>query len=635
MLLANPTVARIERGSRLLFLCLLAFGSQFVFAQEVVRPRAANPHGALQTPCENCHTTTAWRPLRVQPEFNHDTQTSFPLRGLHQGVECRNCHTSMVFSKASTRCADCHADVHRRQLGANCQECHTVRGWNVAVSAIQQHTNRFPLLGAHAAATCDQCHMGAASGVYTGLSTDCVSCHLKDYQTATPLSHLASKLPTTCEMCHSVDRWQGARFDHAQFAQYPLVGAHAQLDCASCHIGGRYQGTPADCFGCHATDFNKAQPDHKAAAFPHDCSVCHSTTTWAGAVFDHATTGFTLTGAHVSVGCADCHVAGRFAGTPTQCIGCHQADFDKTSNPNHHQAGISTTCETCHTTANWQNAKFDHTLSSFPLTGAHLTVPCEQCHLNGNFTTAATQCSGCHLTDFKNALNPNHVAAGFPQDCSICHTTVQWQGAQFDHNAATKFPLTGAHTKVDCAQCHANNVFAGTATQCVGCHLTDFNSANNPPHATGGLPQDCTMCHTTTQWTGAKFDHTASTKFPLTGAHATVPCAQCHVNAVFAGLTMQCVGCHMTDFNGAKSPNHVAAGFSQDCQVCHSTVGWQPAQFDHSRTQFPLTGAHVALACDQCHKNGQTSALPTACVSCHLTDFKNANDPNHVAAGFP
>ena len=45
--------------------------------------------------------------------------------------------------------------------------------------------------------------------------------------------------------------------------------------------------------------------------------------------------------------------------------------------------------------------------------------------------------------------------------------------------------------------------FAGTPTACVSCHLTDFNKAANPNHAAAGFPQDCTLCHTTTQWAGA------------------------------------------------------------------------------------------------------------------------------------
>jgi len=39
--------------------------------------------------------------------------------------------------------------------------------------------------------------------------------------------------------------------------------------------------------------------------------------------FDHAPTGFPLTGTHLSVACASCHINARFKGTPTRCIGCH------------------------------------------------------------------------------------------------------------------------------------------------------------------------------------------------------------------------------------------------------------------------------------------------------------------------
>ena len=417
---------------------MLAWTVHILPAQDAVRGRIANPHGPLKMPCENCHSTTAWKPIRTRPEFDHNTQTSFPLRGMHQVVQCRDCHVDLLFAKASTRCADCHADLHRGQFGPDCQDCHTVQGWKVAVSAVHQHTNRFPLLGAHAAAACDDCHKGAASGVFTGLSTQCVSCHLKDYQTAQPLNHVAANLPVTCETCHGMDRWQGARFDHTQFTSFALSGAHAQLECSACHVGGRFQGTPSDCFGCHVSDFTRVQdPNHAAAGFSHDCAQCHTTATWENATFDHnKLTPFALTGAHAGVQCAQCHVNGRFAGTPMDCAGCHLADFKKTTNPNHVQGGFSTACETCHTTANWQGAKFDHTTTRFPLTGAHASVDCAQCHVNGNYTATPLQCSGCHLTDFQKAANPNHVTAGFPQDCALCHTTAQWQGAKFDHNSA-------------------------------------------------------------------------------------------------------------------------------------------------------------------------------------------------------
>jgi len=142
-----------------------------------------SPHGTLNLPCQNCHTFTAWKPIRNITEFDHN-QTKFPLRGLHANVACRQCHSNLVFSEVGTKCADCHADIHRRQFGAACEQCHTVRGWTVSLTSIKQHLNRFPLIGAHATLQCDDCHKSAAVGQFKGLSTDCTSCHLPQFQQA-------------------------------------------------------------------------------------------------------------------------------------------------------------------------------------------------------------------------------------------------------------------------------------------------------------------------------------------------------------------------------------------------------------------------------------------------------------------
>ena len=624
------------RGVYWLLPLVITASAACLFGQEAVRPRVANPHGSLTIPCENCHTTTAWKPLRKQPEFNHNTQTNFALLGLHQQVNCTTCHTNLVFAKAPTRCADCHADLHRRQFGSNCQDCHTVRGWNLQVSAIRDHNNRFPLIGAHAAATCDDCHHGAATGVYIGLSTQCVSCHLKDYQTATPLNHVAAGLPTTCDTCHGMNVWQGAKFNHNQFTSFRLTGEHAALACAQCHVGNRFAGTPVACYGCHVNDFAGTQnPNHVAAAFPQDCSLCHTTATWSGVSFNHnALTSFALTGQHTTVTCAQCHVNGKFAGTSTNCAGCHLQDYANTTNPNHRAGNFSTTCETCHNTTGWQNATFDHSLSSFPLTGAHATVACAQCHVNNNFALTTTACVSCHLTDFQHTTAPNHVAAGFPQDCTTCHTTVQWTGATFGHST-TGFTLTGSHQSVQCAQCHTNNNFNLSSTACVSCHLNDFNTATNPNHASAGFPQDCTLCHTTVQWMGATFNHT-TTGFTLTGAHTSVQCAQCHTNNNFSLSSTQCISCHLTDYNTANSPPHKADGFPQDCTGCHNTtqLGGR-ARSTTPRPGFALVGVHATQQCAACHVNNNYSLTSGACINCHQTDFNGANNPPHQAAGFP
>ena len=619
-------------------MCLaVAAATAYAGEQPMQRGAMRNPHGNLDIPCSSCHTSTSWKPLRAVPEFDHNRQTSYPLRGMHEDVKCALCHTSLVFSNASTNCATCHADIHRAQFGANCAQCHSVKGWRTAVQTLQAHQNRFPLLGAHAAVECEACHRGAATGVFTGLRTDCYSCHQRQFESNGVVDHRAAGFSVTCETCHNMDTWRVANFDHAQFTGFALAGAHMRLDCVACHVGGRFTGTPADCYTCHVKDWTAtSDPPHQAAGFPTDCQACHTTAAWTGAKFDHsAMTRFSLTGAHAQVACASCHVGGRFAGTPSDCAGCHLTDFNKTTNPSHAKLGLSQNCATCHNTAGWQAATFDHSVTGFSLTGAHTTLECARCHVGNSFTSASSTCVGCHLTDFNSANSPNHAAAGFPQDCAVCHTTTQWMGAKFDHGTATKFALTGAHAPLQCAQCHANNVFAGTSTACVGCHLTDFNKTTTPNHVAANLPQDCVACHTTTAWTGAAFDH-SKTSFALTGAHQTLDCMRCHIGNNFTSAPTACVGCHLTDFNTAKSPNHLAAGFPQDCVVCHTTTQWTGAKFDHNTsTRFPLVGAHVALQCAQCHANNVFTGTPTACVGCHLTDFNKTTAPNHVAAGFP
>ena len=170
--------------------------------QSPLRGRTASPHGTLTVSCENCHSTATWKPIRAVPEFDHDRQTRYPLRGMHKAVACRSCHVSLDFKNVATQCAECHADIHHRQFGARCQECHTVRGWQVSINAVQQHTNRFPLLGAHAPLVCDACHRSAASSVFNGLSTECAACHLKDYQSTSFPDHKAAGFSLNCTDCH-------------------------------------------------------------------------------------------------------------------------------------------------------------------------------------------------------------------------------------------------------------------------------------------------------------------------------------------------------------------------------------------------------------------------------------------------
>jgi len=96
------------------------------------------------------------------------------------------------------------------------------------------------------------------------------------------------------------------------------------------------------------------------------------------------------------------------------------------------------------------------------------------------------------------------------------------------------FALTGRHATTPCASCHASG-YAGTPTACVSCHQADYNGTNDPNHATAGFSTACEACHNTTGWSGANFNHGA-TRFALTGAHTTTPCAwESRARASFGG----------------------------------------------------------------------------------------------------
>ena len=54
------------------------------------------------------------------------------------------------------------------------------------------------------------------------------------------------------------------------------------------------------------------------------------------------------------------------------------------------------------------------------------------------------------------------------------------------------------------------------------------------------------------------------------------------------------------------------------------------ATFDHSKTAFPLTGAHIAVECVTCHLNGVLKGTPTQCAACHNGTLALGKPANHL-----
>ena len=619
---------------KIISLGLLTFAAVCVSALAQNTLGTHSPHGDLNVPCQNCHTASAWKPIRAVPEFDHN-RTKYPLRGMHTAVSCTQCHVKPAFTSVGQRCQDCHADIHKRQLGANCEQCHTVRGWQVSIQQVQQHNNRFPLTGAHAAVDCDACHKGAASSQFQTMSTECYSCHSADFKSANNPNHASGGFSTTCTTCHGTDTWFNANFDHSSVG-FPLTGGHAvpPRQCSDCHINNNFNLTSTACVSCHLKDYQgTTNPNHPAANFPQTCAQCHNTTSWSNASFNHNMTNFPLTGLHTVPPrqCSDCHINNNYNLTSTACVSCHLKDYQGTTNPNHVSSNFPQGCDQCHNTTSWLNATFNHNSTGFTLTGSHTVPPrqCTDCHVNNNYNLTTTACVSCHQKDYTNALSPvNHLAAGFPTTCETCHDTIQWTDGTFNHTS-TGFQLTGSHTVPPrlCSDCHTNNNYSLNTTLCYSCHQKDYAGTNNPPHQSAGFPTTCELCHDTNVWTDSTFNHN-NTAFPLTGSHTVPPrqCADCHVNGNYTTLPTTCYGCHTNDYNQTTNPGHQAQPqfFPTTCQNCHNTTAWTGATFNHTQyTQFPTSHGNANNVCATCHINSNNYSV-FQCTGCH-----GGNNPNN------
>ncbi len=489
----------------------------------------------------------------------------------------------------------------------DCSICHLPDRWDVLKPDFtfdHEAQTSFALEGAHGRAQCLRCHNDRGPVTFF-LARGCAGCHLDPHQGSFGLG---------CDTCHVQDTWQpGGLVEAHADTSFDLLGAHVAVSCVMCHPNsstGEFRGAPTECHLCHQRDLAGAVPDHASNGWTNDCERCHNPTRWSRAQFDHAF--FPLTLGHATVACASCHQGGAFTAVSSDCVDCHRDDAARAV-PDH--GGFSTNCIDCHTTAGWGGAGFDHDF--FPLTFSHAGLGCTQCHTSGVFGSIPSDCVSCHRNDYVTA-SPDHQASGFSTECELCHSTVSFSGAVFDHGF---FPLQGGHDGVTCQQCHGARP-GPIPSDCVSCHQADAQRAQ-PDHS--GFSTDCTQCHTTTTFRGAIFNHDF---FPLEAGHGGLDCARCHGPGTPGPIANDCISCHRTDYQTAR-PDH--SGFSTDCTQCHTTTSFRGAAFNHDF--FPLEAGHGGLDCARCHGPGTPGPIPSDCMSCHRSDFQGA--PEHTAAGLP
>jgi hypothetical protein len=260
--------------------------------------------------------------------FTH-ANTSFPLFGKHDVLECQSCHAGMSTMKTVKEtpqdCFACHQkdDAHKGQYGTQCASCHSPEGWLPA--SFDHSKSSFPLKGAHSSVECSACH---SNQVYKGTSQECFACHRQD-------DKHSGQMGTDCALCHTVEGWDHIIFDHSQ-SKFPLTGGHTGLPCVKCHAEGKFTGMSTECNACHA------EPKYHLSLFDANCSVCHTLAAWRPAKYDRPHS-FPIS--HGDAGtCQDCHPSTLAAWT---CFSCH----DQTEIASkHREEGISdfSNCISCH-----------------------------------------------------------------------------------------------------------------------------------------------------------------------------------------------------------------------------------------------------------------------------------------------
>ncbi len=228
-------------------------------------------NGKLQ-PCEDCHTTTGFKPS-VFTVKKHDS-TQFPLTGAHQVTACTDCHHKSgsdpwKFSPLESDCQACHPDIHQGEADRmmpktasgkpDCEFCHSTDTWKV--SRFDHSKTDYPLVGGHLKVSCTDCHHqdGRDPGTVlfkTGMGKDCNSCH-EDVHSG----QFLVKGKTDCTRCHTEDNWIASRFDHNRDSQYLLDGAHQAVPCNGCHKPEtqsgktviRFKPMETTCESCHGS----------------------------------------------------------------------------------------------------------------------------------------------------------------------------------------------------------------------------------------------------------------------------------------------------------------------------------------------------------------------------------------------
>lgn len=461
--------------------------------------------------------------------------------------------------------------------------------------------------------------------------------------------HAESKVKSQeCFACHSEHhgrKFEMVRFDQDNFDHsltgYELEGKHETIDCKKCHQSENIQnrdlrkrkntflGLEEKCLSCHDDFHQKTLSDN--------CISCHDMEAFTPASkFDHDKTDYKLIGKHLDVDCKECHKVTTKNGKDFQQFADIQFNDCKACHDDPHNEQLLGKCTECHTETSFSSfkgrGKFNHNVTGFNLKGKHNKIDCFSCHSKTNNpklvfqdkvkTRRENNCVACHKDQHEGK---------YGNECSKCHKESSFLSLKkmtfFDHTV-TDFPLEGKHAEVDCKKCHKKRFSTPIDfTACNNCHKDYHKGEFNKK----GISPDCKECHSLKNgfdYSLYTLEQHQTTTFPLEGAHNATPCFSCHVSEndkkwSFRNLGTNCIDCHLDKHKGFINEKYYP---KQDCKICHVNETWSNVNFDHNRTDWPLTGKHRQVDCKECHiKKGENKikivqkfkGLNNECTTCH------------------
>ena len=604
-------------------------------------------HGLQLKSCKECHADHKGRDFDStkfdETTFEHKA-TGYKLTGKHAELKCSKCHTEKRTKKpirpndtrylgAATSCKECHIkeDVHffkGKWKKADCNECHSSVAWDKEVRFDHMRDGDYKLEGAHAKAKCDDCHMLDKKKKLTKYEwpelkqKQCLSCHENTHK-----NNLSPKFRNgKCTNCHNQEKWKIKKFDHQNVTKFPLRGQHGKIKCTDCHVQSpkldkkkpglfRYLGLGSKCLDCHHDYHFYGKHKSKKLGDLNRCNSCHYEDKWSEIHdFTHnRQTRYIVDGKHLDLDCIQCHISSL------RKKGKKGIPYEDSLKPKF-----------------WLNPKARDKQRKSQYHWQHLE---------------SKTCENCHKTPHKNEFSKKLLA----KKCTECHVTSSWKDrpkdGDFDHDA-TRFKLTGEHTKLKCAQCHVvhkKQVFKFPSKDkkfCVDCHKDPHKDQLSKKLRA----KSCAECHDTKRFTKIKpFNHN-KTDFKLKGKHKKLKCYKCHKKTkekfdfkpyhfkrqfLFDDLKKNdCKECHVDVHKGQLK--------EKKCSACHNENHWRKKlNFKHNRdSRFKLRGSHKKLKCKECHKRTKQfvrvkkkrvrviefKPMDRDCYSCHVKDDKHKGE---------